>query len=141
MTLHQWCVETNVQAFQHESGAYYIPDRNFNGKRSLLFQLDDFIVSSVIDGTIWLIHKWGDSDKMFPNTPNDIRLALYQHRQINDCGRQWAKLEILQFAYERAVRLNVGNIWSDGRKEIALYTRTFHLNKNGTVSTMDHVHP
>lgn len=55
-TLHEWCLANHVTAYEHGTGAYYIPDRDY-ANRWELFHLSDFVVSSVRAGTIWLVRK------------------------------------------------------------------------------------
>jgi len=57
MTLREWEDQSPVRGQQHWRGAYVIPDALPPSIRKALWYLDDFIVTSVSGGAIWLVPK------------------------------------------------------------------------------------
>jgi hypothetical protein len=58
MMLIEW-LETHCEGWEcvrYEGGAIAIPDRSYS-ERAALWALDDYAVSSVVAGTIWLVPK------------------------------------------------------------------------------------
>jgi hypothetical protein len=57
MTLNEFCEVNKIVSHPHgEYGTRYIPDRQYPNQWDLS-HLSDFIVSSVVAGTIWLIKR------------------------------------------------------------------------------------
>ena len=60
MTLFEWEVKTGVYVGSHDSGARWVPGstlRMTDTARRRLWHLDDYLVSSVMGGTIWLVRR------------------------------------------------------------------------------------
>ena len=75
-------------------------------------------------------------------TSPEIALAIHHHHLLNDGGRQWARLEMIQLTPKiRVVRLDIGNIRLDGVKEIKIATRHYLLDTNGEAYWYEVGHP
>ncbi len=61
MTLHEWeAAHPRAYVGTHDSGARWVADTTTAmtyDDRRLLWRLDDYLVTSVIAGTIWLVHR------------------------------------------------------------------------------------
>ena len=60
MTLFEWECTTGAYVGQHDSGARWVPDsqtRMGDADRHLLWRLDDYLVRSVVGGSIWLLPR------------------------------------------------------------------------------------
>jgi hypothetical protein len=65
MTLHEWCLENNVTAWWHFGRqCYYIPDMKQSEQRGKLWNLEDYRVTEVCGGTIWLGMKEEYTEKL-----------------------------------------------------------------------------
>lgn len=57
MTLNEWCDKNKIVAMTHPNGAKYVPEQDYGPLRTELWHLDDYHVSSVVAGTVWLVKK------------------------------------------------------------------------------------
>ena len=57
MTLNEWAKQYSLVVFSHETGAKYVEFNPGSEAHHALFCLDDYIVSSVVAGCVWLCHK------------------------------------------------------------------------------------
>lgn len=62
ITLEQWSQRYSVVVGTHDSGCRYVMDEfpSCNEARTHLFRLTDYIVSSIVAGTIWLVKRQVD---------------------------------------------------------------------------------
>jgi hypothetical protein len=60
VTFEEWQEKYLVSYEEHESGIITIPDNHVGGgeKRVQLYELSDYIVSSVEAGAIWLVRRY-----------------------------------------------------------------------------------
>lgn len=79
-------------------------------------------------------------------TPKHIEAAIEKCNEINNMRNQfgelcrWAIMEVIPTHYRSIVRVDWGHIRFDGRKEVAIETINYDLDKNGNVTVSKHVH-